>query len=82
MFSRETFAIGQRTFSMPLVKAELFAGNVSLEGNSIPLPKAVTLTEGSHYYLEDLITGRSYEIDEAACACGKLTATPSRPATT
>jgi hypothetical protein len=80
MFSRETFAIGQRTFSMPLVKAELFAGNVSLEGNSITLPKAVTLTEGSHYYLEDLITGLSYEIDEAASTATEITLEGSAPA--
>jgi hypothetical protein len=81
MFSRETFAIGQRTFSMPLVKAELFAGSVTLDGSSVTLPEAITLVKGSHYYLEDLTTGLSYEIDEAASAATQLVLEGNAPAT-
>ena len=72
MFSRETFPVGQRTFSMPLVKPELFAGAVTLENGAVILPVAVTLDRGAAYHLEDLATGRTYEVDEAASTGSRL----------
>jgi hypothetical protein len=76
MFSRETFPVGQRSFSMPLVKAELFAGNVTANESTLTLPVAVTLS--GEVYVEDLSTGSIYEIDEAASTSTQieLTSTP------
>jgi hypothetical protein len=76
MFSRETFPVGQRSFSMPLVKAELFAGNVTSSGITLTLPTTVTL--GGESYIEDLSTGAIYEINEAASTSTEivLTRTP------
>jgi hypothetical protein len=72
MFSRETFPAGQRTFSMPLVKPELFSGAVTLENGAVVLPVAVTLERGASYHLEDLATGRTYEVDEEASTGSRL----------
>ncbi len=66
MFSRETFPVGQRTFSMPLVQAELFAGTIAQEGLNVILPQAVTPPAEARLYLEDLVSGSTHEIDESA----------------
>ncbi|MEQ1750217.1 MAG: SdrD B-like domain-containing protein, partial [Prosthecobacter sp.] len=71
-FSRENFSIGQRSFSMPLVKAELFAGNISaMEGNALVLPVSVTLP-AAQLYIQDLITGINYEVDELASTSTRI----------
>ena len=77
MFSRETFPVGQRSFSMPLVKAELFAGHVTSSGSLLSLPVSVILSGES--YIEDLSTGAIYEINEAASSSTEivLTRTPT-----
>jgi hypothetical protein len=66
MFSRETFTVGQRSFSMPLVKAELFAGKAVVAGKAVTLPVSVTLPAKAELYIEDLATGVIYEVEEAA----------------
>jgi hypothetical protein len=84
MFSRETFPIGQRTLSMPLVKAELFAGIVTATDFTVTLPNAVTLPASTELYLEDLTTGLAYEIDESTSTSTSTTlvAAESLPALT
>jgi hypothetical protein len=73
MFSREVFAEGvQRTFSMPLVQSELFAGSVSVSDDRITLPQAVKLPAGKQLYVEDLTNGQAYEVDEAASSSTRL----------
>ncbi len=72
MFSRETFPIGRRTFSMPLVKAELFAGIITQENDSILLPEAIDLPANGELYVEDLATGNTYEIEEKASTGTRL----------
>ena len=79
MFSRETFPIGQRTLSMPLVKVELFAGSVTATDSTVTLPNAVTLPAATELYLEDLTTGLAYEIDESASTSTTLVATEALP---
>jgi hypothetical protein len=78
MFSRETFPVGQRSFSMPLVKSEIYAGHVTSEGTTLTLPVIVTLSGES--YIEDLSTGSIYEIDEGSSTSTQMTLT-NRPTT-
>jgi len=66
MLSRETFPVGQRSFSMPLVNTELFAGMALIGDATITLPKPVTLPTSTELYIEDLATGLTYEVDEVA----------------
>ena len=76
MFSRETFTSGtQRTFSMPLANIELFAGDVSSSGKVITLPQTVVLPESKELYVQDLVSGQIYEVDEKASVMPKLTLT-------
>ncbi|MCX6858481.1 MAG: GEVED domain-containing protein, partial [Verrucomicrobia bacterium] len=75
MFSRETFPVGQRSFSMPLMKGELFVGNVTSSGSTLTLPVAVTLSGES--FIEDLSTGSIHEINEAASTSTQITLTDS-----
>jgi hypothetical protein len=79
MFSRETFPIGQRTLSMPLVKTELFAGSITNTDSTVTLPTPVTLPANTELYLEDLTTGLAYEIDESASTSTTLVATEALP---
>ncbi|MES2593681.1 MAG: GEVED domain-containing protein, partial [Verrucomicrobiota bacterium] len=80
MYSRETFPVGQRSFSMPLVKPELYAGAVTVSDTGITLPKAVTLPASTELYVEDLATGLSYEVDEATSTSTNLVTKTSVPA--
>jgi hypothetical protein len=73
MFSLESFLVGQRTFSMPLVNSELFAGNVTSSGSTLTLPVAVFVSGES--YIEDLNTGAIYEINEAASTSTEIVLT-------
>jgi len=72
MFSRETFPVGQRTLSMPLVQAELYAGAITQEDLTVILPQAITPPAGARLYLEDLATGSTHEIDESASTSTRL----------
>jgi SdrD B-like domain/Putative Ig domain len=66
-YSREIFHAGQRTFSMPLQQAELYAGvSMTIAESIITLPVALDLKPGVPTYLEDLTTGQSYDIDLSA----------------
>jgi hypothetical protein len=68
-WSRQTFATGSRTFSMPLLQAAIFTGRVSsVSGNEVLLPYILTLPSGSHYLevLEGPFAGQRFEIDAAA----------------
>jgi hypothetical protein len=79
MFSRETFPVGQRTFSMPLVRSELYAGRVTLSAGTVTLPVPAALPAGAACYLEDMVTGQGYEIDEAASTATTLVLEGARP---
>jgi len=81
MFSRETFPVGQRSFSMPLVNAELYAGTAIIGDASITLPKPVTFPASTALYIEDLATGLTYEVDEAASTSTTIAIEASLPAT-
>ncbi|GEP41637.1 GEVED domain-containing protein [Brevifollis gellanilyticus] len=80
MYSRETFPVGQRSFSMPLVKAELYAGTVTVSDAGITLPKAVTLPASTELYVEDLATGLGYEVDETTSTSTSIVTKTSVPA--
>jgi hypothetical protein len=67
-WSRQTFATGARTFSMPLLQAAIFTGRVaSVSGHEIVLPYIITLPAGSHYLevIDGALAGQRFEIDSA-----------------
>jgi hypothetical protein len=66
MFSRETFPVGRRTFSMPLVNVEHFAGTIITTSAGITLPKPVTMPTSAALFIEDLATGKTYEVNKTA----------------
>ncbi|WP_377162888.1 putative Ig domain-containing protein [Prosthecobacter fluviatilis] len=65
-WSRQNFATGSRTFSMPLLNAAFFNGRaVSVSGGEVMLPAIITLPAGS-FYLEAIdgpLAGQRFEID-------------------
>ncbi len=81
MFSRETFLVGQRTFSMPLVETEIYAGPAMIGDASITLPKTVTLPTSTELYIEDLATGQGYEVDESGSTSTVIALEERLPAT-
>jgi hypothetical protein len=67
-WSRQTFATGMRTFSMPLLKPAVFTGRVSsVLANEVMLPAILTLPAGSLYLeaLDGALAGQRFEIDSA-----------------
>ncbi|GEP45558.1 putative Ig domain-containing protein [Brevifollis gellanilyticus] len=80
MFSRETFPVGQRTFSMPLVKSELYAGSITLSGSTATLPQPVTLPVHAQLYLEDTASGLTYEVDESSSTATSIHLEGAAPA--
>ncbi len=68
-WSRQSFATGSRTFSMPLLNAAFFTGRaVSVSANEIMLPAIITLPAGS-FYLEALdgpLAGQRFDIDSTS----------------
>uniref|UniRef100_UPI00378343F0 GEVED domain-containing protein n=1 Tax=Prosthecobacter sp. TaxID=1965333 RepID=UPI00378343F0 len=67
-WSRQTFATGMRTFSMPLMKPAVFTGRVSsVLANEVMLPAILTLPAGSLYLeaLDGALVGQRFEIDSA-----------------
>ncbi len=68
-WSRQSFATGSRTFSMPLLNAAFFTGRaVSASGNEIMLPAILTLPAGSLYLeaLDGTLAGQRFDIDSTA----------------
>ncbi len=68
-WSRQSFATGSRTFSMPLLNAAFFTGRaVSVSANEIMLPAIVTLPAGSLYLeaLDGPLAGQRFDIDATA----------------
>jgi hypothetical protein len=74
-FARQTFATGQRTFSMPLLGTEVFSGKaIAVSGGIISLALGSgsvrdQFKEGMSYYIEVLDgprAGHRFEVDEAA----------------
>ncbi|WP_395731929.1 putative Ig domain-containing protein [Prosthecobacter sp.] len=65
-WSRQSFAAGSRTFSMPLLNAVFFTGRVgAVSANEVMLQAIITLPAGS-FYLETLdgpLAGQRFEID-------------------
>ncbi|MES2599017.1 MAG: putative Ig domain-containing protein [Verrucomicrobiota bacterium] len=80
MFSRETFPVGQRSFSMPLAKPELYAGTITLSGATAAFAQPVTLPASTPLYLEDLQGGLTYEVDESASTSTSIRLESSPPA--
>ncbi|MDZ4405378.1 GEVED domain-containing protein [Prosthecobacter sp.] len=74
-WSRQSFASGTRTFSMPLLKLAVFTGRVSsVSANEIVLPYIPTLPSGSHYLevIDGTLAGQRFEIDAAASSGNTL----------
>jgi uncharacterized repeat protein (TIGR01451 family) len=68
-WSRQAFATGARTFSMPLLPSAVFIGRVSsVSGREVVLPYMITLPSGSHYLevVSGPLAGQRFEIDAAA----------------
>ena len=65
-WSRQSFAPGSRTFSMPLLNAAFFTGRVgAVSANEVMLQAIITLPAGS-FYLETLdgpLAGQRFDID-------------------
>ncbi len=81
-WSRQTFAPGTRTFSMPLVRQALFTGRAAgLVGREITLPVSFSLPAGSHYLevLDGTLAGRHFEIDAATSSGSVITLTENAP---
>jgi hypothetical protein len=67
-WSRQTFATGMRTFSLPLLKPAVFTGRVnSVLANEIMLSAIPTLPAASLYLeaLDGALVGQRFEIDSA-----------------
>jgi uncharacterized repeat protein (TIGR01451 family) len=67
-WSRQTFAAGMRTFSMPLLKPAVFTGRVSsVLANEVMLTAVLSLPAGSLYLeaLDGVLAGQRFEIDSA-----------------
>ena len=68
-WSRQSFATGSRTFSMPLLNAAFFTGRVAaVSANEIMLQAIITLPAGS-FYLEVLdgpLAGQRFDIDSTS----------------
>ncbi|MCB1275934.1 GEVED domain-containing protein [Prosthecobacter sp.] len=74
-WSRQTFATGSRTFSMPLLKSAFFTGRVtSVSGNEVVLPYILMLPSGSLYLevIDGTLAGRRFEIDATASSGNTL----------
>jgi hypothetical protein len=68
-WSRQAFATGARTFSMPLLRPSVFTGRVNtVSGREVVLPYMITLPAGSHYLeaVSGPLAGQRFEIDAAA----------------
>jgi uncharacterized repeat protein (TIGR01451 family) len=68
-WSRQAFATGARTFSMPLLRPSVFTGRVNtVSGRDVVLPYMITLPAGSHYLeaVSGPLAGQRFEIDAAA----------------
>jgi hypothetical protein len=65
-WSRQSFAPGSRTFSMPLLNAAFFTGRVAaMSANEIMLQAIITLPAGSFYLeaLDGALAGQRFDID-------------------
>ena len=81
-WSRQTFATGTRTFSMPLLKPAVFTGRVrSVSGKEIVLPYILTLPAGSHYLevVDGTLAGQRFEIDATASSGNTLVLQAAAP---
>jgi hypothetical protein len=68
-WSRQTFATGTRTFSMPLLQAPTHTGRIaSVSGQELVFPSFITLPSGSHYLdvIDGPYAGQRFEIDSQA----------------
>jgi len=74
-WSRQTFATGSRTFSMPLARPAAFVGRVNaVHDTEVMLPYIISLPAGA-YYLEAMdgqLAGHRFEIDSAASSGNTL----------
>jgi len=75
-WSRQTFPIGTRSFSMPLLRPAVFSGRVTaVSGREITLPVTLTLPAGSHYLevMDGALAGQRFEIDAAVSSGNNIT---------
>ncbi|MGV3659672.1 MAG: GEVED domain-containing protein [Prosthecobacter sp.] len=74
-WSRQSFATGTRTFSMPLARPAVFTGRVNeIVGSEVMLPYVISLPAGAHYLeaMEGALAGHRFEIDMAASSGNTL----------
>ncbi len=77
-WSRQSFATGTRTFSMPLARPATFVGRVNeVIGSEVMLPYVIALPGVPHYLeaMEGPLVGHRFEIDTAASSGNTLVLT-------
>jgi hypothetical protein len=82
-WNRVEFGVGQQTFSMPLLRDEVFAGTVSSVADKVLSGITPRLTAGTSYFAEMIsgsLEGQRFEVDVASSGVAGLALTAAPPA--